>query len=89
MSNVNYMERHLTQCRYLIAHRYRYYVLSLPTISDDDFDRAVRVLEILEAEHPELINENSPTQYPEEPTIGWKAWFQLDKPTMRNRFYAT
>ena len=44
------------------AHNYAYYVLSSPTISDYDFDQLLKQLERLEAEHPELITPDSPTQ---------------------------
>ncbi|MFC6341267.1 NAD-dependent DNA ligase LigA [Nocardioides hankookensis] len=42
--------------------RWRYYVLDSPTIDDADFDRRMRRLEELEAEHPELRTPDSPTQ---------------------------
>ena len=41
---------------------YNYYVLDNPTMSDYDFDHKLRRLEELEAEHPELITLDSPTQ---------------------------
>ncbi|MDE7011399.1 MAG: NAD-dependent DNA ligase LigA, partial [Oscillospiraceae bacterium] len=41
---------------------YRYYVLDNPTISDYEYDRMLRRLEELEAEHPEEITPDSPTQ---------------------------
>ncbi len=43
-------------------HEYRYYVLDDPEISDADFDLLMRELKKLEAEHPELITPDSPTQ---------------------------
>ncbi len=43
-------------------HEHRYYVLDDPQISDAAFDRLVRRLQALEAEHPELITPDSPTQ---------------------------
>src|SRR5215470_19969843 len=43
-------------------HEYRYYVLDDPEISDFDFDKLVEQLKKLEAEHPELITPDSPTQ---------------------------
>ena len=46
----------------LNAHGYRYYVLDEPTISDFEYDRMLRRLEDLEAEHPEEITADSPTQ---------------------------
>ena len=43
-------------------HEYRYYVLDDPEISDAEFDRLMSELNKLEAEHPELIRPDSPTQ---------------------------
>ncbi len=43
-------------------HNYRYYVLDDPEISDAEYDRLMRRLEELEAEHPELVTPDSPTQ---------------------------
>lgn len=43
-------------------HRYRYYVLSDPLISDAEFDELYRELQALEAAHPELVTPDSPTQ---------------------------
>ena len=43
-------------------HEYRYFVLDDPEISDYDFDQLVEHLKRLEAEHPELITPDSPTQ---------------------------
>ena len=43
-------------------HNYRYHVLDDPAISDSRYDGLVRELEKLEAEHPELVTPNSPTQ---------------------------
>ncbi|MFO7310796.1 MAG: NAD-dependent DNA ligase LigA [Bacillota bacterium] len=43
-------------------HNYRYYVLDDPVISDAEFDQLMRELERLEAEHPELVTPDSPTQ---------------------------
>lgn len=41
---------------------YRYYVLDDPTMSDYEYDHMLRRLEELEAEHPEEIVPDSPTQ---------------------------
>lgn len=41
---------------------YRYYVLDAPTMSDYEYDMLNRRLEELEAEHPEEITPDSPTQ---------------------------
>ncbi len=41
---------------------YRYYILDDPLISDSTFDKLFRDLQALEAQYPELITEDSPTQ---------------------------
>jgi DNA ligase (NAD+) len=43
-------------------HEYRYYVLDDPEITDAEFDKLMNELKKLEAEHPELITPDSPTQ---------------------------
>ena len=43
-------------------HEYRYYVLDDPEISDAEFDRLMNALKKLEAEHPDHITPDSPTQ---------------------------
>ncbi|HRD87855.1 MAG TPA: NAD-dependent DNA ligase LigA [Accumulibacter sp.] len=43
-------------------HDHRYYVLDAPLISDAEYDRLFRELQALEAEHPELLRSDSPTQ---------------------------
>lgn len=43
-------------------HEYLYFVLDNPEISDLDFDKLTKQLKDLEAEHPELITPDSPTQ---------------------------
>jgi DNA ligase (NAD+) len=43
-------------------HEYRYFVLDDPEISDAEFDQLMIGLKKLEAEHPELITPDSPTQ---------------------------
>ena len=55
-------ERILQLRRELHEHNYRYYVLNQPTISDQDFDFMMHELQSLEERHPELKDENSPTQ---------------------------
>jgi DNA ligase (NAD+) len=46
----------------LAHHNYRYYVLDDPEIPDVEYDRLFRELQALEAAHPELVSEDSPTQ---------------------------
>ena len=43
-------------------HNYAYYVLDAPTVPDAEYDRLFRELQALEAEHPELVTPDSPTQ---------------------------
>jgi len=43
-------------------HEHRYYVLDDPEISDAEFDRMMNALKKLEAEHPDHITPDSPTQ---------------------------
>lgn len=43
-------------------HNHRYYVLDSPEISDADYDSLMRELVQLEAEHPDLVTPDSPTQ---------------------------
>lgn len=45
----------------LHEHNHRYYVLNQPVISDTDFDFLMHELQDLEARHPEMYDENSPT----------------------------
>ncbi|RHJ87750.1 NAD-dependent DNA ligase LigA [Parabacteroides sp. AM08-6] len=46
----------------LERHNYNYYVLSNPTISDREFDRMMKTLQVLEEEYPEYADPHSPTQ---------------------------
>ena len=43
-------------------HNHRYYVLSDPEIDDYTFDQMMKDLEALEIQHPEYMDENSPTK---------------------------
>lgn len=44
------------------THNYRYYALDEPSIPDAEYDRLMRELQAIEAEHPELITSDSPSQ---------------------------
>ncbi len=55
-------ERILQLRKELHEHNYRYYVLNQPIIDDQQFDMLMHELQDLEAKHPELYDENSPTQ---------------------------
>ena len=46
----------------LDVHNYRYYVLDEPSVPDAEYDRLFRELQALEAEHPQLVTAESPTQ---------------------------
>ena len=46
----------------LRRYEYEYHVLDNPTIPDAEYDRLFHQLKALEAEHPELITADSPTQ---------------------------
>jgi DNA ligase (NAD+) len=46
----------------LERHNQAYYVLDAPTIPDAEYDKLFRELQGLEAEHPELLTADSPTQ---------------------------
>ena len=46
----------------LRRHEYEYYILDAPTISDAEYDTLMNQLKALEADHPELLTPDSPTQ---------------------------
>ncbi|HEY9068029.1 MAG TPA: NAD-dependent DNA ligase LigA [Burkholderiaceae bacterium] len=46
----------------LREHAHNYYVLDRPTIPDAEYDKLFQALQALEAEHPDLITPDSPTQ---------------------------
>ena len=53
----------IEQLRAEIAeHDHRYYVLDQPLISDAEYDALLRELQGLEAQHPDLVTADSPTQ---------------------------
>lgn len=55
--------RRALELRELIGkYDHEYYVLDRPTVPDAEYDRLMRELVALEAEHPELIVADSPTQ---------------------------
>ncbi|MHB1085219.1 MAG: NAD-dependent DNA ligase LigA [Thiobacillus sp.] len=57
------VQAHITALRQEIErHNRAYYVLDQPTIPDAEFDRLFRELQQLEADHPECVTPNSPTQ---------------------------
>jgi DNA ligase (NAD+) len=63
MGDINKVKQRIEELRETINyHNYRYYVLDSPEISDADYDELMRELRQLEAEHPELVTPDSPTQ---------------------------
>src|ERR671921_543670 len=57
------VEQRLIELRDQIRHHEeRYYIHNAPEISDEEFDRLLHELERLEAEHPDLVTPDSPTQ---------------------------
>lgn len=55
-------QRHAELSDLVNEARWRYYVLDDPTLSDAEFDQALRELAAIEADHPELRTPDSPTQ---------------------------
>src|SRR6266581_7428342 len=56
-------EQRLKELRDAIRrHEERYYIHNDPEISDQEFDRLLHELEQLEADHPDLVTPDSPTQ---------------------------
>jgi len=63
MGDINKVKQRIEKLRGGINHHnYRYYVLDSPEISDAEYDELMRELQQLEAEYPELVTPDSPTQ---------------------------
>ena len=63
MADEHSMQEQLEKLRQQINyHNYRYYVLDDPTIPDAAYDRLFQELQALEADHPQLVTADSPTQ---------------------------
>jgi DNA ligase (NAD+) len=61
--STNPPELRLKELRDLIRHHEeRYYIHNAPEISDEAFDRLLHELEAIEAEYPDLVTSDSPTQ---------------------------
>jgi DNA ligase (NAD+) len=56
------MARHAELSALLDDYQYQYYVLDAPTVSDAEYDQAMRELQGLEEEYPDLRTPDSPTQ---------------------------
>ncbi len=59
---MNDTERILQLRAELHEHNQRYYVQNAPVITDMEFDMMMKELQELEARHPEMADDNSPTQ---------------------------
>src|SRR5215470_14049902 len=59
---MNPAERIAELRRLIRYHEERYYVLNDPEIADAEFDALMQELEALEAENPDLVSSDSPTQ---------------------------
>lgn len=62
MASTDVLARVTALRREIERHNHAYYVLDQPTIPDAEYDRLFRELQALEAEHPELVTPDSPTQ---------------------------
>lgn len=63
VQDMDSIEQRLEQLRTTLRHNeYLYHVLDAPELPDAEYDRLMRELRALEAEHPELITPDSPTQ---------------------------
>ncbi len=71
---MNAKERIQELTKLLVDANYRYYVLDDPQMPDFEYDRLLRELEILEAEHPELAAVDSPTK-----RVGGQALSKFEK----------
>jgi DNA ligase (NAD+) len=56
------VDRHRELSRLITDARRRYYELDAPTISDGDFDALFHELLAIEAQHPELVTDDSPSR---------------------------
>ena len=62
MSQEDLLREYQSLCDQIAYHNRKYYVEDAPEIDDFEYDRLYRRLETMEAEHPELVTPDSPTQ---------------------------
>ncbi len=67
----------------LHQHNHQYYVLDNPVISDYDFDKKLKDLELLEKANPQFFDANSPTQ-----RVGGAVTKKFETLTHKNRMYS-
>lgn len=76
-------QRHKELCELIEEHRYRYYVLSAPAVSDAEYDVLENELKDIESKFPELITPDSPTQ-----TVGGEYTTDFAPTLHRNPMYS-
>jgi DNA ligase (NAD+) len=76
-------QRHKELCELIEEHRYRYYVLSAPAVSDAEYDALENELKDIESKFPELITPDSPTQ-----TVGGQYTTDFAPTVHRNPMYS-
>ncbi len=63
MASSNKQELRAQELRKLLnQYSYEYYTLEKPSVDDAVYDSLYQELKVIEAEHPELISQDSPTQ---------------------------
>ncbi|MGH9801480.1 MAG: NAD-dependent DNA ligase LigA, partial [Blastocatellia bacterium] len=77
MAEKSKAEKEIARLRQQINdHDYSYYVLNSPTVADAEYDALMRRLKELEAERPELVTPDSPTQRVSgQPSEGFEEYF--------------
>ena len=75
--------RHAELVRDIKKHDQKYYQDDAPEIDDAQYDKLRQELEKIEAEHPELITKDSPTQnVGAAPSKGFKITYQVFRATL-------
>lgn len=59
---MDYKKRRIEIISLIEKYNYEYYTLAQPSVSDQEYDRLMLELLKIEEKHPELIDENSPSQ---------------------------
>ncbi len=62
MSSENLKQEYQALQEELRSHNYRYHVLNDPVVSDYEFDQMLKRLREIEADHPDWVTSDSPTQ---------------------------
>ena len=88
------VQAHYDELRAQLAeHAHRYYVLDEPSIADAQYDVLYQSLEKLEAQFPQLMTMDSPTQRVGGSGVGHvsicRAWASHAEHSNRDRYHAT